>query len=470
MNFKRVFLKNSLIAGGFTYLTQVIVFLGSIVTSRVLKPSDFGIVALITVFSGFISMFSDSTISFGVIRCSYRYTYHKGIHVVSILTGILMCILTLAILYPVSLFYKNTTIILPGTAIAILFIIKAFNVVPLAVLQKELRFAVAGRIVLIATLSGIICSILLAFGGFKFWSLIWSQYAVAIVTWLLLQRKSGYSLYTRKKKIIVKSFLLTRSVIGRMIGFNTVNYWARNADNLLVGKYYGTPDLGIYNRAYQMLMLPLALITGIFTSVLYPSLVRHKERGGDVENEYAFVLKLISFINLPLAIILILFPEQFVHLLWGDQWMKVAELLPYFGVLILTQTLFSTLGTVLMIEKHEKVLMYSGWVGAVCMVGGIVYGLFISLTAIAAFYALSYIVLVLPFNLIYVIHYKLKFRKLTRLLLPQIILSVLIWISIYYHRNDLLATALTLWVINIILNSLPELRKLVFLKRKSHLI
>jgi hypothetical protein len=123
-----------------------------------------------------------------------------------------------------------------------------------------------------------------------------------------------------------------------------------------------------------------------------------------------------------------------------------------------------------MIEKHEKVLMYSGWVGAVCMVGGIVYGLFISLTAIAAFYALSYIVLVLPFNLIYVIHYKLKFRKLTRLLLPQIILSVLIWISIYYHRNDLLATALTLWVINIILNSLPELRKLVFLKRKSHLI
>ncbi|HYK47066.1 MAG TPA: oligosaccharide flippase family protein, partial [Parafilimonas sp.] len=348
MNFKRGFLKNLLITGGFTYLAQVIVFLGSIITSRLLQPSDFGIVALIAVFSGFISMFSDSTISFGVIRCPYRYTYHRGIHVISIITGVSLSLLTVAILYPVSLFYKNTTIILPGVAVAVLFIIKAFNVVPIAVLQKQLKFAAAGKIVLIATLCGIVCSILLALAGFKYWSLIWSQYVITIVTWLLLYNTSGYSLYTRRKKIIVKSFLLTRSVIGRLIGFNTVNYWARNADNLLVGKYYGTADLGIYSRAYQMLTLPLALITGIFTTVLYPSLVRYKERGGDVENEYAFVLKLISFINFPLAVLLLLLPKQFVHILWGDQWMMVAQLLPYFGVLILSQTLFSTLGTILL--------------------------------------------------------------------------------------------------------------------------
>jgi O-antigen/teichoic acid export membrane protein len=167
----------------------------------------------------------------------------------------------------------------PGIAAAGVFIVKGFNIVPLAVLQKKLRFATAGRIVLVANLSGILCTILLAAAGFRYWSLIWSQYAIAITTWLLLKKSSDQSFYTRNKAVIAKSFFLSKAVIGRLMGFNAINYWARNADNLLVGKYYGTSNLGIYNRAYQMLTIPLALITGIFTNVLYPSLVRYKEKG-----------------------------------------------------------------------------------------------------------------------------------------------------------------------------------------------
>jgi O-antigen/teichoic acid export membrane protein len=177
-------------------------------------------------------------------------------------------------------------------------------------------------------------------------------------------------------------------------------------------------------------------------------------------------LKLISFINFPVALLLILFPKQFVSVMWGSQWMMVTDLLPYFGLLILTQTLFSTIGSILVIERKEKALMYSGLVGAVCVILGIIYGIFISLTAVAAFYALSYIVLVLPFTLFYIMKRVLRFKEPVRLLLPQLILSLLIWLCLYFQQDELLVASLILWLINIIVNSLPELKKL-FLLRKT---
>ena len=51
-----------------------------------------------------------------------------------------------------------------------------------------------------------------------------------------------------------------------------LNYWARNTDNLIIGKYYGADSLGIYNRAYRLLDMVTGIMTSLFGKVLYPSL------------------------------------------------------------------------------------------------------------------------------------------------------------------------------------------------------
>lgn len=461
MSFKKKFLKNLLITGGFNYASQLINFLASIITSRLLSPSDFGVSSLITVFAGFISVFSESTISLAVIRSPYQATYYRGMQILSFIIGNFLCILTLLILYPFSLFYQNTIIILPGIAVAFLFILKSFSIVPIAILQKKLQFALAGKIILIANIAGTLSTILFAALGFKYWALILGQYMIAAATLVLIKNKTGYNLYTRSKRAVYKSYLLTKSVIGRLIGFNTINYWARNADNLLVGRYYGILDLGIYNRAYQMLMIPMGLITGIFTSVLYPSLIKYKNEEGDVQKEYYFMLKLISLINIPVALILIAFPYSFVNILWGKNWLAVAKLLPYFGLLIMTQTLTSTIGSVMIMEKKEKAMMYSGWVNAALMIGGIIYGATISLTAIAAFYSLAYIVLVLPVNIFYMMGHTLRYKSdLLGFWLPKLFLSIVIWLGIYYSVTSLVTGGLIFWVIVILWDTQKELSKI----------
>ncbi|CAN5685672.1 O83 family O-antigen flippase [soil metagenome] len=447
MSFKKNFFKNLLISGGFNYLSQLVNFVASFITSRLLTPKDFGLVGLIAVFSGFITIFSDSGISMAVIRSGYRQTYYRGLNFLSLSIGFILCISTIGLMYPIAFFYDNDDIVLPGIAIAFLFIIKSLSIVPMAVLQKEMRFGTAGSILFISTLAGTIGTIIMAYAGFKHWSLIWPQYITAIVSFIILYKYSPHLYAKTGVAVIKKSFLFARKLISSLLGFNMINYWARNADNLIVGKYYGTADLGIYNRAYMLLMMPLNLITGIFSSVLLPSFVKHKNEGGNVESEYYFILKVISLINLPIAIILILFPDALVRLLWGENWLAVAKLLPYFGLLVMTQTLISTLGSLMVVQKEERALMYTGWIGAAFMVTGIVVGAMISLTAIAAFYSLAYIVLVLPFNVIYVFKIRLKFVSvIISFWLPKILLSLIIWGAIYNDLHSLLLPALLVWI------------------------
>ena len=299
----------------------------------------------------------------------------------------------------------------------------------------------------------------MAYWGLSYWSLIWSQFinAACIIFFVYSINAKEFALV--RKPVLIKSFFIAKCLIGNVIGFNCINYWARNADNLLAGKYYGIYDLGIYNRAYQMLQLPLNLITGLFNAVLFPSMVKFKNEGGNVAKEYYFILKIISFINLPVALILIIFPRQFVHILWGDNWLRVADLLPYFGLLIMTQTLNSTMGNLLVLENKEKALMISGWIGSALLIVGIIIGTTISLTAIAAFYALSFIALALPFQIIYVYKIQLGYSSLLKYWAPKIIVCLLIWIGIYKHQQYLVIYALIVWLLIILFDFRQEINK-----------
>ncbi|MGN6214227.1 oligosaccharide flippase family protein [Parafilimonas sp.] len=462
MSFRKLFFKNILITGGYSYLSQIISFFASFITSRLLLPSDFGLVGLITVFSGFITVFSDSGISMAIIRSDYRDTFYRGLNAVSIATGLLLCIITLLLIYPISLFYNSSQLILPGIAIAFLFIFRSLSIVPLAVLQKQLQFAFIGKTVFYSTVVATLSTICLAYVGFTYWSLIWSQYVNIFIVIGLVYHKTNIKISLIKKPVLFKSFYLARKLIGSLMGFNAVNYWARNTDNLIVGKFYGTNELGVYNRAYLMLQLPLNLVTGLFNSVLFPSLVKFKKEGGDVQQEYYIILKVISIIAFPIALILILFPKGFVSILWGNNWNEVSQLLPYFGLLILTQTLLSTVGSIMVMEKMERLLMFAGWLSSGFIIAGIIYGATISLTAIAAFYALAFICLTLPLYILYVFKYKMKFKSGFLIFwLSKLILSIVIWIGIYNSLAYMLFGGLIFWLLIIIIETRPELTKLM---------
>jgi O-antigen/teichoic acid export membrane protein len=470
MSFKKAFFKNVMISGGYNYISQIIVFLSSFITARLLLPENYGLVGLITVFTNFISVFSDSGISLAVIKSDFKLSYHKGLDQLSLWIGILLFSITVGLAWPITEFYGNSKLLLPAIVLSLTFITRSMAIVRTALISKDLKFEVIGRVTLINTVISILLTILLAYNGAEHWAIIIPQLVASIISIFYYEHYAQLGFHFYARKYVYASYRHTRTSIKNLLGFNLVNYWSRNADNLIVGKVYGMTDLGIYNRAYSLLILPLSLVTGLMGSVLYPSLKKLKAEGGDVNREYLFVLKIITIIVFPVAAIFILFPTQLVTMLWGENWKPVGDILPYFGILIFGQSLLSTTGNILVLMNLEKRLMISGWVGAFFTVLGICFGALYSIKGIAQFYSLSFILFVLPFNIYYIFHQSLGFdvRTIVVFWVPMVVLSTLLWIACYFDSSVLTYISLTGMLTNIIVNNIDEISRLSSLVSKRY--
>jgi O-antigen/teichoic acid export membrane protein len=253
MSFRKNLVKNIIVLGGYTYSSQIITFLSTIVVSRLLVPEEYGFVALITVFTGFISTFSDAGLSYLIIRSDYGRLFHRVIHYLSFVIGLILFVLVVLIAYPVSLFYQDSALILPTVITAVNFILRSLIPVPYGLLSKNLKFNALGSLELISVSIVVAFTILFAFLGLSYWALILPLLIGNVARLFMYYRKTrmGFRIYSYK--YLVVGYRKARSIILNMSGFTLLNYWARNSDNLIIGKVYGADSLGIYNRAYRLL-------------------------------------------------------------------------------------------------------------------------------------------------------------------------------------------------------------------------
>jgi teichuronic acid exporter len=411
LSFKKKLFKNLLTLGGYNYGSQAIYFLSTIILSRLLLPAEYGFVTLITVFINFISIFSDAGISHAIIRSDYGYTYQRALGSLTIWIGIGLFLLMVVLAYPIALFYNNFELIPATIILATLFILRAIAIIPTSLLNKRLRFDLLGRYTLIISFINVLLTIILAFLKFSYWAIILPQVLTSALHYFLLESKAKIGLKFYPLPYLKAAFSKTKSLIGNVTGFNLVNYWAGNTDALLIGKLYGESDLGIYNRAFSLLTIAMNLIGGLFNLVLYPSFKELKSTGGDIHQQYASILGIISLINFPVGFILILFPEQLVSVLWGRNWLQVGDFLPYFGLLIMAKTLLGSTTNVYILLGQERINMIIGSISAVVMILSIISGAFISLIYIAFLHALAYIIFVIPLNVYFGFYKALGYSK-----------------------------------------------------------
>jgi PST family polysaccharide transporter len=428
--------------------------------SRLLLPEEYGFVALITVFTGFVQTFSDAGLSYLIIRSDYGKLFHQVIHYLSFVIGILLFLVVVIIAYPISLFYEDSELILPTMVMSLNFILQSFIPVPYGILSKKLKFNSLGSLELICSTIQVVIMIIMAYLGFSYWALIIPLIISNMARVIMYFSKTGLKLKFTKFKYLIVGFRKAKSIIGNLSGFTLINYWVRNSDNLIIGKVYGPDSLGIYNRAYRMLTMILGIMTGLFGKVLYPSLKDLMDRGGDVNKEYLNVLGVISLINYPVAAILIFFSEPLVRILWSERWILVAELLPYIGVLILTQTLNSTTGNIFILYGKEKILFRLGIPVNIVLIAAIAAGAVFSYVHVLRFYALSFVVVNLPL----VMHYgfRLSFgfqmREIVSFWMPKIVLSALMIVSIWTEYQVLTIVFASVYLMHLIIRQRDDIK------------
>ncbi len=467
MGFKKDFLKNIAKFGSYTYLVQVIEFGSTIILSRLISPSEYGFVALITVFSRFVNVLSNVGTRHALIRNDYDNEKVGDFFGLNIWIGILLFIVFSLLAYPISLFYNNSKLIIPIIVMGIGFIVNTVSFVPNALASKYLKFDVIGKGRVLQTLISVLSMIILAFLNFSYWALILPLTFSPIIFYFYLQKKIEF----KKKLISLKeswnTLLEIKSLVGNITTSHIINYWSRNADNLVIGKVFGESSLGLYNRAYRFIYIALRLITHIFGTVLFPSLKKLKDAGDHkIDKEFFAILGGISILNYPISFMLILFSEEIVRILWGNDWIGVAMFLPYIGILILTQTIFSASTDYYVLQKKERTVFILSVVWSSTTVSAILFGALFSVLHVILFYTIANQALIL-FQIYYGFYKSLgfSFNEIIRFWGAKFLLGTLLVYFIYYDLYFFQVITAVLYFSHIVYYQRQDLDKLLVMLR-----
>lgn len=426
--------------GSYSYSYTFLQFLSSMVISRLLDPNEYGLVAMITVFSGFISYFKDAGISYVVIREDYGISFIRKTQALAVLVGLILMFIVASLAYPIAWFYNQPLLVAPTFLVALVLFIETASIVPMALLKKEQRFKNVGQTLFVGYFSGSIITIALAYLQFSYWSLILGQCLAVIIIFILLQRLTPLYFGDFNSKSIILSWRKIRHTFFNISGSRFIQYWSSNADNLIIGKGFGAYSLGIYNRAYQLLTMQMNLISGIFNAILLPSLKEEKKTGDkQLAESYFDALSLMALIILPVTISLVVFSTEIITIIWGENWTEVAPIAAYFGVMSIPFILSRTFGNIYVLFHKENLLFKIGLISSTLSVSAIIFGSFYGLEEVALSMGTMFTVVILPGTLFLAFYKNFNFNSALVLNFwgPIILLSSLMFYSMYI-KHDLM--------------------------------
>lgn len=298
-------------------LGQVAQFFASIVLARLLLPSAYGLVAITWTLTGFAALFSDLGLGAALVQSS-RVTERDAAtaFVINEGCGVAMTLIVIVLRHPLADLLGQPRVA-SLLALASLTFTLSVNVVPFAILERRMQFATVAALDVVSTAVGLGVSIVCAARGVGAESLVIGPLATAAV---LSVGSLAAARWVPKAWPSRSSARRMMGFSGHLTGFNVLGYWARNADNLLLGRFAGATELGLYNRAYQLMLLPLTQVGGVLGRVLLPLLSNMQGDHARLRRAMIRLAGTTSLIVFPLLLGLAATAHNFVLTAFGPHW------------------------------------------------------------------------------------------------------------------------------------------------------
>ena len=374
---------------------QILQFVLSVILMRLLQPSDYGLIAMAMVLIGFANIFGEFGFSSALIQNQAITEQHKSsIFWLNVVIGSILTLLIFSFAEQFAGFYENEKLILVIKYLSFAFILSSFSIVPSALLQKEMNYSALNKIdVSIALLSGIV-SVYMALNGWGVMSLVYQNLATQLFKIPLVFIASRWYPKNIISRISIKELF---SYSAYLSGFNFINYWARKSDDLLIGKFMGADSLGIYSRAYSLMLIPISQVISLVSNVMFPALSLIQSDKERVKRIYLSVMQVLAFITFPLMLGLLATADNFVIGIFGEKWAEVIpviQILAFIGVL---QTLANPTGWIYTSQGKTNWMFWWGVFGSGSVIIAIVIGVVIgSIYSVAIAYLIINIILIYP--------------------------------------------------------------------------
>jgi len=284
-----------------------------------------------------------------------------------------------------------------------------------------MRFLAIAVIGISALSGGIIVAIVAAKFGFGYWSLIFNSLTNitigALGPWLVCRWIPGLPRLNAGVSAMVKFG-------SDLMAFDFVNYFSRNLDNILIGRYLGAAQLGLYSKAYQLLMMPITNLRNPITSVAMPALSRLQNEPETYRDYYLKCVSLLAFVSMPLVAFMFVCSEQLITLLLGSQWLGASELFKILALAAFIQPVSGTTGLVLISTGQSRLYLKLGFVSSVFICSSFVAGLPWGAKGVAEGYAIINYVLLFPMLFYSLRNTKVGFNDFIGAIIKPLIASI----------------------------------------------
>jgi PST family polysaccharide transporter len=374
---------------------KLLIQVGSMaILARLLTPQDFGLIAMTIAVTGFLTVFSDLGLSAATVqRDEINHRQISTIFWLNAAMGAGLTLLTAAIAPALAHFYHEPRLTSITIALGLGFLISGLGVQHRAFLKRQMRFAALTSIEISSGFAAAVVGLVLAFLHFGYASLVVAQLAMVltgtVLAWVLCGWRPG--LPVRHSGV--------RSMVafgGNLTVFSVLNYGIRNLDNVLIGWRWGPHALGLYARAYQLLLFPLAQIISPLGSVAVPALSRLQHDPERYRGYYLRCVNVLAYLTIPMTIAFGVFSDEIVFVLLGPQWHAASTIFRILAISSIFQPVASTTGWVYTSLNRTKIMAKWGVLASAVILPAFAIGLPWGPTGVALAYCIAYCIIVYP--------------------------------------------------------------------------
>lgn len=351
------------------------IFLGiffSAILSRILTPNDYGIVAIVTVFTSFFIVLSNCGLGIAVIqKKEFSQDDINSIFTFSFYFAIFLMLFFLVLAYPISLFFKDKVYLPICVILSISIFFNTLNAVPDGLLRKEKKFFLIGLRLVIVSLLTYGTTIVLALLKFKYYALVIQSVISSILIFLWNLKNSKVALVKKINWNVLKSIF---SYSGYNFLFNFFNYFSRNLDKIIIGKSLGNEDLAQYNKAYHFMLYPVQNLTNVITPTLHPILSDYQNDKKIVYEKYLKIVKLLSLVGIFVTAICFICSEEIITILYGRQWTASVICFQFMSLSIWVQMMGGTSGALFAALNDTKRHFYVTIINTFIIILALIFG------------------------------------------------------------------------------------------------
>ncbi len=317
------------------FFNKAIYFISTLILARLLGPSEFGVLGMITIFFTIGTTLVDSGLSVSIVRTiSPNKIEYSTIFYLNIILSIGAYVLMFIIAPYVAQFYKQEILTNLIRVYCIGFLINALRIIPQSVLIKEMDFKKITMFNIPGNIIGLIVGVLMALNGYKVWSIVGLFLCTQFTSTLV------YLIFSKWRP----SFYFSRKYVKKHWNFGyklmisaQINTIFENIYNVLIGKYFTVKTLGYYDRAYTLNNYPISVLSLIVSKVSLPLFSNIQDDCVKFRQVYRKIQLFTFFLSAPIMLGALVLAKPLVLVVMGRGWI---DIIPFFQILCLAYVLF----------------------------------------------------------------------------------------------------------------------------------